>query len=267
MERRQGYADTTSGAWGTYGGSAATTVHDCSSAERGIYGTPKNQNWVASNPITPTPTATKYKKPTPVVPTPFAHMVINEFLPRAGTDWNHDGKVDVYDEFIEVKNLGPIDVDLEELETGRRRERGPDALHADRPQAKHRGACRLLRVDDEAAAGRQRRHGALDQPGGVVIDARGYGPVADPDQSSLPPSGRILLEASVLSDARAREFPHRGSAVRTAGGRSRSASMSAGGYRPRRRSVKRSATGTGRTCGIRRTGTSRPATAKFRVPD
>jgi hypothetical protein len=40
-------------------------------------------------------------------------MVINEFLPRAGTDWNGDGAVNVYDEFIEIKNLGPIDGDLE----------------------------------------------------------------------------------------------------------------------------------------------------------
>ena len=45
-------------------------------------------------------------------PTPFAHMVINEFLPRAGTDWNQDGQVNVYDEFVELKNLGPINVDL-----------------------------------------------------------------------------------------------------------------------------------------------------------
>jgi hypothetical protein len=35
-------------------------------------------------------------------------MVINEFLPRAGTDWNGDGAVNVYDEFIEIKNNGPM---------------------------------------------------------------------------------------------------------------------------------------------------------------
>jgi hypothetical protein len=39
--------------------------------------------------------------------------VINEFLPRAAYDWNQDGRVDVFDEFIEVANLGPVDVNLQ----------------------------------------------------------------------------------------------------------------------------------------------------------
>jgi hypothetical protein len=110
MERRAGMADTAVGAWGTYGGTGTTSVHDCNG--NAVRGTPKAGNYVASVTITPSPTQTPYKKPTPPIPTPFAHMVINEFLPRAGSDWNHDGKIDVYDEFIEVKNLGPIDVDL-----------------------------------------------------------------------------------------------------------------------------------------------------------
>lgn len=37
---------------------------------------------------------------------------ISEFLPRPGHDWNNDGKVDVFDEFIEIINAGQIDVDL-----------------------------------------------------------------------------------------------------------------------------------------------------------
>jgi hypothetical protein len=39
-------------------------------------------------------------------------MVINEYLPRAGFDWNQDGLVNVQDEYIEIKNLGPVDVSL-----------------------------------------------------------------------------------------------------------------------------------------------------------
>jgi hypothetical protein len=38
--------------------------------------------------------------------------VLNEFLARPGFDWNQDGTVDVFDEFIEVKNLGPVDINL-----------------------------------------------------------------------------------------------------------------------------------------------------------
>jgi hypothetical protein len=37
---------------------------------------------------------------------------ISEFLPRPGYDWNNDGQVDVFDEFIEIINAGQIDVDL-----------------------------------------------------------------------------------------------------------------------------------------------------------
>lgn len=73
-----------------------------------IYGTPGKKN---STGITPTPT---------VVPTPTTASVIidprpiiNEILPRPGFDWNQDGKVDVFDEFIEIKNLTAIDMKLD----------------------------------------------------------------------------------------------------------------------------------------------------------
>jgi hypothetical protein len=37
---------------------------------------------------------------------------ISEFLPRPGFDWNNDGVVDVFDEFIEIINAGQIAVNL-----------------------------------------------------------------------------------------------------------------------------------------------------------
>lgn len=37
---------------------------------------------------------------------------ISEFLPRPGYDWNNDGVVDVFDEFIEIINAGRIDINL-----------------------------------------------------------------------------------------------------------------------------------------------------------
>jgi uncharacterized repeat protein (TIGR01451 family) len=71
-----------------------------------IYGTPKKIN---SSGIAPTPTAT-YPPPTPI---PLVgRPIINEFLARPGFDWNQDGKVDVFDEFIEIKNIGVVDINI-----------------------------------------------------------------------------------------------------------------------------------------------------------
>lgn len=76
-----------------------------------ILGTPKSSN---SPTPTPTPTLEKTLTPTrtptlyPVTGRPF----INEFLPRPGYDWNRDGRMDVFDEFIEIKNHGPVDINL-----------------------------------------------------------------------------------------------------------------------------------------------------------
>jgi len=39
-------------------------------------------------------------------------LLISEFLPRPGHDWNNDGVVDVGDEFIEILNAGTVNVDL-----------------------------------------------------------------------------------------------------------------------------------------------------------
>ena len=98
-------------AWYTYAASSdPNAVHDC--AGNRVYGTPGRRNWAAGVTATPSPVPTKYKTATPRPPTPFGHMVINEFLPRAGYDWNQDGTVDVFDEFVEVKNLGPVAAQL-----------------------------------------------------------------------------------------------------------------------------------------------------------
>jgi hypothetical protein len=75
-----------------------------------INGTPKRQNWATTVTLTPSPRPTIY--PSRTLP-PQPRPVINEFLPRAAYDWNQDGRVDVFDEFIEVANLGPVDVNLQ----------------------------------------------------------------------------------------------------------------------------------------------------------
>ncbi|HUI87110.1 MAG TPA: lamin tail domain-containing protein [Anaerolineales bacterium] len=73
-----------------------------------IYGTPGRANWASTVTETPSPYPTATKKPTPTfAPTPVPAIVLNEILPRPGSDWNGDGTVNNSDEFIEVENLGP----------------------------------------------------------------------------------------------------------------------------------------------------------------
>jgi len=76
-----------------------------------IRGTPCRANL----PFNVTPTFTPVPTRTPIrsgSTTIEPILVISEFLPRPGTDWNNDGQVDVYDEFIEVINGGPVNVTL-----------------------------------------------------------------------------------------------------------------------------------------------------------
>jgi hypothetical protein len=63
-----------------------------------VRGTPGRANSI----LFPTPTRTK---------APHS-VVINEFLPKPGSDWNRDGRVDYDDEFIELYNTGTVGVDL-----------------------------------------------------------------------------------------------------------------------------------------------------------
>ncbi|MCK6581623.1 MAG: lamin tail domain-containing protein, partial [Anaerolineales bacterium] len=78
-----------------------------------IFGTPKRGN---SPPPTATPTSLRTSTPTPTLPPPAIpidpRLIINEILARPGFDWNQDGKADVFDEFVEIKNLTAIDISL-----------------------------------------------------------------------------------------------------------------------------------------------------------
>lgn len=76
-----------------------------------ILGTPKSANSQAATPTpSPTPVSTSTPVPTRIVIDP--RPIINEILARPGFDWNQDGKADVFDEFIEIKNLTAIDITL-----------------------------------------------------------------------------------------------------------------------------------------------------------
>ncbi len=76
-----------------------------------ILGTPKSSNSPLPTP-TPTPDKTETPSPVPTFRPPDPRPIINEILPRPGFDWNQDGRVNVFDEFIEIKNLTSIDISL-----------------------------------------------------------------------------------------------------------------------------------------------------------
>lgn len=170
-------------AWLTFEGSPNPRIFD--KANNLVLGTPGHRNW--STTVTPTPSITptpfRFRTSTPLPPTPFAHMVINEFLPRAGTDWNQDGSIDVFDEFIEVKNLGPIDVDLrgwtldDELDSGSAPFPLPSTKLKPGERAVFYGNTTHIKLEDSGDLVR------LINTRQVVIDARGYGPVQNPDES------------------------------------------------------------------------------------
>ena len=232
MERINSNAGDSQTNWATFSGTPPTSGWPEDADGNPVYGSPGRANQVLTVTVTPRPSATptSKRKPTPIPPTPFADMVINEFLPRAGTDWNHDGKVDVYDEFIELKNLGPIDVDLKNWKLDVEGSVHPAPFTLAGPKLSPGGRVvfygSMTKLLQEDSGGTVR----LINTRGVVIDARGYDPVAYPDQNSLPHPRRLLLDASVLPDAGTRECAQRdgaGGAVH----RLKRASVSAGGHR------------------------------------
>ncbi len=234
MERINSTAPDSQTNWATFSGTPPTSGWPQDADGNPVYGSPGRANQVLTVTVTPRPTATptSKKKPTPIPPTPFAHMVINEFLPRAGTDWNQDGKIDVYDEFIELKNLGPIDVDLKNWKLDDAENAGstpytlPSQKLAPGERVVYYHATTNIALPDSGDVVR------LINPSGVVIDARSYGPVGKPDVNSLPHSGWVLLAGCVLPDARAGEQADRHCAVRAAGRFTGPASVPAGGFGP-----------------------------------
>jgi hypothetical protein len=103
MERKAGKVLDSSSAWHTFSGSTFAFNRDGSA----VRGTPKRANSAITT--TPSRTRTPTLAPTAV---PVGRPVLNEFLARPGFDWNQDGNVDVFDEFIEIKNLGPVDINM-----------------------------------------------------------------------------------------------------------------------------------------------------------
>lgn len=184
---RHGHADDGPAAWVTYAGPTGPTSTNVKDRNGNyVRGTPGGPNWANTVTITPSPVPTatsKPKIPTPVPPTPFAHVVINEFLPRAGFDWNNDGVVNTNDEFIEIENLGPISVNLsgwklsDDPNIGKKTFSLPAQTLQPGQRAVFYGSTTHILLVDSGDTIR------LINSRGVIVDARGYGVVKYPDQS------------------------------------------------------------------------------------
>jgi hypothetical protein len=76
--------------------------------------------FLASPTSTVSPTVTPTRTRTPVPTFIPAVAVLNEFLPHPISDWNDDGTANVGDEYIEIINLGSIDLNVSgwRLDTG-----------------------------------------------------------------------------------------------------------------------------------------------------
>ncbi len=100
--------------WVTFAETIPSPAHDRDGNV--VKGTPGRGNWAYQITITPTLIGTTTRTPTPnrtptLIPV-VGRPIINEFLARPGFDWNRDGKVDVFDEFIEIKNVGVADINI-----------------------------------------------------------------------------------------------------------------------------------------------------------
>lgn len=152
-----------------------------------IKGTPRRGNRPTNVTPTVTPRSTATEKSSSsssgsseVVPV----LGISEFLPRPGHDWNNDGKVDVYDEFIEIINAGSIDVDLGGYKLDDEQDQGssPYTLPAVTLEPGQRAVFYAaetgILLSDSGDTVR------LLKTNNAVVDARTYGVARYPDQST-----------------------------------------------------------------------------------
>jgi len=204
MERRGVIADSDT-AWITNVNSASWMKHDarCTVVPASsclatylIHGTPGYANWAYSVQPTPSPRPTNIP-PTPTrpfIPAPPPPLIgINEFVPRAGHDWNNDGLINTGDEYIELLNHGVIDVNLggysldDEANVGSTPYRLPSVVLKPGQRMVFYGKDTGLLLGDGGDGVR------LLKPNGQLGDAYNYTVVKYPDQSycRLPDNGGL----------------------------------------------------------------------------
>jgi len=136
-------------------------------------------------------TTTPISTATPVPLPPPQLVVINEFVPRPGHDWNLDGIVNVEDEYVELLNHGTVDVNLggysldDEVNIGSAPYRLPAVVIKPGERIVFYGSETALLLSDGGDGVR------LLKPNGQLMDAYNYFVVGYPDQSfcRLPDNG------------------------------------------------------------------------------
>jgi len=209
MERLGVIADGPT-AWATYGGTTPVAHDRTTPTPNPIKGTPGQGNWITTVTVTPSPTTTATRTPTvsrtptktrtptkPRTPTrrptvaPQPLVAINEALPRPGHDWNHDGKINTDDEYIELINHGVIDVNLngyrldDEANIGSTPYTIPSITIKPGERIVFYGGVTGLLLSDGGDGVR------LLRPNGQLMDAFNYSVVFHPDQAycRLPDNG------------------------------------------------------------------------------
>ncbi|MFZ5820445.1 MAG: lamin tail domain-containing protein [Chloroflexota bacterium] len=175
--------------WVTYDASHDDSnlyAHD--SSGNVIKGTPGRGNRPTNVTPTVTPGSTATEKSSSSSSSGSSEAVpilgVSEFLPRPGHDWNNDGKVDVYDEFIEIINAGTIDVDLGDYKLDDEQDQGsspytlPAVTLKPGQRAVFYAAETGILLSDAGDTVR------LLKTNNAVVDARTYGVVRYPDQST-----------------------------------------------------------------------------------
>ncbi|HSN23424.1 MAG TPA: lamin tail domain-containing protein, partial [Methylomicrobium sp.] len=146
---------------------------------------------VSHSVVVSTPTKVRTRTPTPAPPPPL--VAINEFVPRPGHDWNHDGLVNTGDEYIELLNHGVIDVNLSGYRLDDEANIGSDPYSLPSITLKpgerivFYGSQTGLLLSDGGDGVR------LLKPNGQLADAYNYSVVRFPDQSycRLPDNGGL----------------------------------------------------------------------------
>jgi hypothetical protein len=135
---------------------------------------------------------TIFYTPTPALPAPPPQLVvINEFVPRPGHDWNGDGVVNIGDEYIELLNHGTVDVNLsgyrldDEVNVGSNPYSLPAKVLKPGERIAFYGSETGLLLGDGGDGVR------LLKPNGQLMDAYNYTVVRYPDQAycRLPDNG------------------------------------------------------------------------------
>jgi len=139
---------------------------------------------------THTPTKTPTRTPTRTITPIPGFVVLNEILPHPRTDWNEDNAANVDDEYIEIINLGVLEVNMKgwRMDNG---EDGENSYALPEMVLEPRAIARIFRSESGVALSDAGATVRLLKPAGQIADAFTYDVVeaADISWCRLPDGG------------------------------------------------------------------------------